>query len=170
MLVFGNGARTYSPGEGACLCGRASYTLVKTGRLRTVLTTVRPMSGRRHAPRRNRCEKGTVASCVIAMRPAAIPAGCLSVWGHSSVGRALESHSRGPGFESQWLHFLPAPRRVMRNPRLCLQAGAGDCYVRGSGRYSCRWAGISSGRVQRYSTSPSTLTVESGAQPFMSKL
>ena len=25
-------------------------------------------------------------------------------WGHSSVGRALESHSRGPGFESQWLH------------------------------------------------------------------
>ena len=30
----------------------------------------------------------------------------LLSWGHSSVGRALESHSRGRGFESPWLHFL----------------------------------------------------------------
>ena len=41
--------------------------------------------------------------------------------GHSSVGRALAWHARGPGFESQWLHSdffdascrapsLPAPR------------------------------------------------------------
>ena len=32
---------------------------------------------------------------------------CCYSRGHSSVGRALESHSRGPGFESQWLHNLP---------------------------------------------------------------
>src|SRR5262249_23218291 len=25
-------------------------------------------------------------------------------WGHSSVGRALEWHSRGRGFDSPWLH------------------------------------------------------------------
>ena len=27
-------------------------------------------------------------------------------WGHSSVGRALEWHSRGRGFDSPWLHQL----------------------------------------------------------------
>lgn len=27
-----------------------------------------------------------------------------SRWGHSSVGRALEWHSRGQGFDSPWLH------------------------------------------------------------------
>src|SRR5690606_10394426 len=29
------------------------------------------------------------------------------VWGHSSVGRALEWHSRGQGFDSPWLHQYP---------------------------------------------------------------
>src|SRR5437764_4467386 len=29
------------------------------------------------------------------------------VWGHSSVGRALEWHSRGRGFDSPWLHHFP---------------------------------------------------------------
>ena len=28
-------------------------------------------------------------------------------WGHSSVGRALEWHSRGRGFDSPWLHHHP---------------------------------------------------------------
>ena len=28
-------------------------------------------------------------------------------WGHSSVGRALEWHSRGQGFDSPWLHHFP---------------------------------------------------------------
>src|SRR6185312_10273053 len=28
-------------------------------------------------------------------------------WGHSSVGRALEWHSRGRRFDSVWLHHLP---------------------------------------------------------------
>jgi hypothetical protein len=27
-------------------------------------------------------------------------------WGHSSVGRALEWHSRGQGFDSPWLHHF----------------------------------------------------------------
>src|SRR6202035_5177857 len=28
----------------------------------------------------------------------------MSLWGHSSVGRALEWHSRGRRFDSDWLH------------------------------------------------------------------
>src|SRR6185312_12571388 len=31
-------------------------------------------------------------------------------WGHSSVGRALEWHSRGRRFDSVWLHHLPKRR------------------------------------------------------------
>ncbi len=30
----------------------------------------------------------------------------LIVWGYSSVGRALEWHSRGQGFESPYLHHV----------------------------------------------------------------
>ena len=38
--------------------------------------------------------------------------------GHSSVGRALAWHARGPGFESRWLHydFLDAPSRAPSLP------------------------------------------------------
>jgi hypothetical protein len=32
--------------------------------------------------------------------------------GHSSVGRALEWHSRGRGFDSPWLHHLPRPDQL----------------------------------------------------------
>jgi hypothetical protein len=32
------------------------------------------------------------------------------VWGHSSVGRALEWHSRGQGFDSPWLHQSSLPQ------------------------------------------------------------
>ncbi len=131
-LVSENVVRAYGPGERACLSGGASYTLVKTGRLRTVLTTFRPTSGCRHVPHRNRRKKGTVSARVIQKRPAAIAAGCLSVWGHSSAGRALESHSRGPGFESQWLHFLSATRaRHARPPLLSSGRSGGLLCMRG---------------------------------------
>ena len=34
----------------------------------------------------------------------------IKFWGHSSVGRALEWHSRGRRFDSAWLHqILPIP-------------------------------------------------------------
>ena len=42
----------------------------------------------------------------IAARPIPTP---RPEWGHSSVGRALEWHSRGQGFDSPWLHHPPAP-------------------------------------------------------------
>ncbi len=32
-------------------------------------------------------------------------------WGHSSVGRALQWHCRGRGFDSPWLH-QPSPLRA----------------------------------------------------------
>src|SRR5262249_41996511 len=41
----------------------------------------------------------------------------LAIWGHSSVGRAREWHSRGRGFDSPWLHqsSLATARRAIRN-------------------------------------------------------
>src|SRR5436305_837858 len=49
----------------------------------------------------------------------------VDLWGHSSVGRALEWHSRGRGFDSPWLHqshsgpaSLPqAPQRALATSR-----------------------------------------------------
>ena len=37
--------------------------------------------------------------------------------GHSSVGRALEWHSRGRGFDSPWLHHLSDQFRVRTERR-----------------------------------------------------
>src|SRR5690606_34676323 len=34
--------------------------------------------------------------------------------GHSSVGRALEWHSRGQGFDSPWLHQIPVSCAICR--------------------------------------------------------
>ena len=56
---------------------------------------------------RNRRWKGGVDLCGYFKHSSGLPAALLR--GHSSVGRALESHSRGPGFESPWLHTLPPP-------------------------------------------------------------
>src|SRR5262245_13996252 len=41
----------------------------------------------------------------IHLRDAVVPTP-RPAWGHSSVGRALEWHSRGQGFDSPWLHQL----------------------------------------------------------------
>ncbi len=37
-------------------------------------------------------------------------------WGHSSVGRALEWHSRGQGFDSPWLHFCGKAHKAAISP------------------------------------------------------
>ena len=48
-------------------------------------------------------------------------------WGYSSVGRALEWHSRGQGFDSPYLHHLPKTRQVrvffLLCDRRCICAG-----------------------------------------------
>lgn len=39
----------------------------------------------------------------------------MGMWGtrgHSSAGRALPSHGRGPGFNSPWFHAARVPNRV----------------------------------------------------------
>lgn len=43
--------------------------------------------------------------------------GYLKLWGCSSVGRALESHSRGRGFDSLQLHFVRNTRQEFAQPR-----------------------------------------------------
>jgi hypothetical protein len=55
------------------------------------------------AVRPNRRRISQRQACKVRAKGAA-PRTVPSDWGHSSVGRALEWHSRGQGFDSPWLH------------------------------------------------------------------
>ena len=50
-------------------------------------------------------------------------------WGHSSVGRALEWHSRGRRFDSAWLHQISFPRHSGRPEPALLEAGFLFCFA-----------------------------------------
>ena len=100
-----------------CACKRQGHFLVPFRRgflharhapcLCTVLTSNGSLRTACGPSWRNRRRKGDVEPCGDFRDSSGPPAAYLR--GHSSVGRALESHSRGPGFESQWLHILPPP-------------------------------------------------------------
>ena len=58
------------------------------------------------------------------------------MWGHSSVGRALEWHSRGQGFDSPWLHqFSRRSTACTSRPWGGFRVFGGRERIRSGGRY-----------------------------------
>src|SRR4029079_11225764 len=62
---------------------------------------------------RSRLRTERAAASIPSSSPETAPAICR-VWGHSSVGRALEWHSRGRRFDSDWLHQISFDPAVAR--------------------------------------------------------